>query len=80
MNTPTTTNDLRKLLCETIAAVRNKAMTPDSADAISNASGKIIASLRVELEYRKMRGEIPLLPFMDSTSKDIQPTKAKNQN
>ncbi len=66
MKTPTTTTELRSALCETIAAVREKTMTPDAAEAISNASGKIIASLRVELEYRRMRGEVPVLPFMDS--------------
>jgi hypothetical protein len=67
MNTPSTTSELRTVLCETIAAVRDKTMPPDAADAISNASGKIIASLRVELEYRRMRGEVPSLPFMEST-------------
>ena len=66
MNAPTTTTELRTALCETITAVREKTMTPDAAEAISNASGKIIASLRVELEYRRMRGEVPTLPFMDS--------------
>jgi hypothetical protein len=69
MNTPSTTSELRTVLCETIAAVRDKTMPPDAADAISNASGKIIASLRVELEYRRMRGEVPALPFMESTGK-----------
>ena len=67
MNTPKTTSELRSVLCETIAAVRDKTMPPDAAHAISNASGKIIASLRVELEYRRMRGEVPALPFMEST-------------
>ena len=67
MKTPSTTTDLRTVLCETIAAVRNKTMPPDAADAISNASGKIIASLRVELEYRKMRGEVPVLPFIPTS-------------
>jgi len=66
MTTPKTTTELRAVLCETIAAVRAKEMTPDAAEAVSNASGKIIASLRVELEYRRMRGEVPALPFMDS--------------
>jgi hypothetical protein len=69
MNTPSTTSELRTVLCETLAAVRDKTMPPDAADAISNASGKIIASLRVELEYRRMRGEVPALPFMESTGK-----------
>lgn len=58
-------NELRAVLCDTIAAVRSKEITPDAADAVSNASGKIIASFRVELEYRRMRGEVPTLGFMD---------------
>lgn len=66
MTTPSTTIELRAALCETIAAVRAKEISPDAAEAISNASGKIIASLRVELEYRRMRGEVPSLAFMDS--------------
>lgn len=65
MNTPSTTRELRSVLCETIAAVIDKSMPPDAADAISNASGKIIASLRLELEYRRMRGEVPTLDFME---------------
>jgi hypothetical protein len=81
MNTPSTTTELRAVLCETIAAVRDKSMPPDAADAISNASGKIIASLRVELEYRRMRGEIPVLPFMDLQNADVEapPRKTPNQ-
>lgn len=65
MKTPTTTTELRAVLCETISAVKSQAMTPDAAEAISNASGKVIASLRVELEYRRMRGEVPSLPFLE---------------
>jgi len=61
----TNTNELRAVLCDTIAAVREKTITPDAAEAVSNASGKIIASLRVELEYRRQRGEVPQLQFMD---------------
>ena len=46
----TNTTELRATLCDTIAAVRAKTITPDAAEAVSNASGKIIASLRIELE------------------------------
>jgi hypothetical protein len=45
--------------------VRAKTITPDAAEAVSNAAGKIVASLRVELEYRRMRGELPKLQFME---------------
>lgn len=70
MTAPTTTTQLRAVLCDTIAAVRDKSMTPDAAEAVSNASGKIIASLRVELEYRRMRGEVPKLAFLEATDSD----------
>lgn len=63
---PTNASELRAVLCETIAAVREKTITPDAAEAISNASGKIVASLRVELEYRRMRGEVPEMQFMEA--------------
>ncbi len=65
MTTPTNINELRAVLCETIAAVRAKEITPDAAEAVSNASGKIVASFRVELEYRRMRGEVPPLGFIE---------------
>lgn len=61
----TNVKQLRAALCDTIAAVRAKEITPDAAEAVSNASGKIVASIRVELEYRRMRGEVPLLGFME---------------
>jgi len=65
MTKPTNTKELRDVLCETIAAVRAKSITPDAAEAVSNAAGKIVASLRVELEYRRMRGEVPKMQFME---------------
>lgn len=63
---PTSITELRTVLCETIAAVRDKTITPDAAQAVSNASGKIVASLRAELEYRRARGERPTIPFIES--------------
>ena len=64
----TNTHELRATLCDTIAAVRAKTITPDAAEAVSNASGKIIASLRIELEYRRQRGEVPELEFIDGVN------------
>lgn len=77
MTTPKTTTELRAVLCDTIAAVQAKEMTPDAAEAISNASGKIIASLRVELEYRRMRAEKPEIAFLDSHNDQRQATASK---
>lgn len=68
--TPMNTKQLRAVLCDIIDAVRSQTMTSDAAEAVSNASGKIIASLRVELEYRRMRGEVPKLAFLEATDSD----------
>ena len=71
---PSNITELRAVLCDTIAAVQAKEMPPDAAEAISNASGKIIASLRVELEYRRMRSEKPEIAFLDSQNVPALPT------
>ena len=63
--TITTIEELRAVLCDTISSVRAKEITSDTAQAISNASGKIISTFRMELEYRRMRGEVPKLQFME---------------
>lgn len=65
MKTPSNINEIREVLCETIKSIREKTITPDAAEAISNASGKIVATFRVELEYRRMRGEVPFAKFME---------------
>lgn len=66
MTTPTSITTLRDALCEVIDELRSHSITPDEAEAVSNASGKIVASIRVELEYRRMRGEVPNLAFMEA--------------
>lgn len=63
-NAPSNITELRRALCETIAGVREGTTNPDAAEAVSNAAGKIVGSLRVELEYRRMRNEVPQLAFM----------------
>ena len=64
MTTPKNITTLRVALCEVIDELRAHSITPEEAEAVSNASGKIVASLRVELEYARQRGEIPNLAFL----------------
>lgn len=65
MKKPNNLNEIRRTLCEIIEGIRAQTITPDAAEAVSNASGKVIASLRVELEYRRARAERPEMPFID---------------
>jgi len=64
--TPMNIESLRGILIETVSSLRAGHTLPSTAEAISNASGKIIASIRVQLEYARMRGQVPKLRFMEN--------------
>jgi len=49
--------------------VRTGKATPAQVNAICNATGKILASVRMELEYGKMMGINPKIDFIPSLSK-----------
>ena len=53
-------NDLREILSEEIDKLRQGKTTPASINAITNATGKIFSSIKLELEYAKILGEKPL--------------------
>lgn len=62
-------NDLRRVLAEQITMARTGKATPAQVNAICNATGKILASVRMELEYGKMMGINPEIDFIPSLSK-----------
>jgi len=55
--------ELRKILSEEIVRHRAKETNASSLSAISNASGKILTSVKLEMEYRKLLGETPKIEF-----------------
>lgn len=56
---------LRRVLCKTIETVSQDRKTIIQATEISNAAGKIISSIKVQLEYCHMRKETPIIDFID---------------
>jgi hypothetical protein len=50
-------SDLRRELCEVIETVKKDRRYVPQATEITNAAGKIINSLRVELDYYKLAKE-----------------------
>lgn len=57
--------DLRKALCECLEQVRGDRRYVVQATEVTNAAGKIINSLRVELEYYKLaKSNPPPIPFI----------------
>ena len=57
-------NDLRKILSEEIDKLRNGDTTPANINAITNATGKIFSSIKLEMEYAKLLGEKPNILYI----------------
>jgi hypothetical protein len=60
-------NDIRAMLCEEIEALRNKETTPANVNAIVNATGKILSTIKLEMEYAKLAGKEPKMDFIQLT-------------
>jgi hypothetical protein len=54
-------NEIRALLSNEIEKLQNKTTTPASLNAIVNATGKIISTIKMELEYARLVGKSPAL-------------------
>lgn len=57
-------NDLREILSEEIDKLRKGDTTPAAINAITNATGKIFSSIKLEMEYAKILGEKPDIRFI----------------
>lgn len=58
-------NDLRVTLLEEIQNLRAGKTTPAHINAITNATGKVFSSLKLELEYAKGLGRKPKLLMLE---------------
>ena len=61
---PITMNELRAVLADEIAKIREGTTTAAQVNAISNATGKILSTVRLEMEYYKLVGGTPNIPMM----------------
>jgi len=68
-------SELRAVLSEEIDKVRDKKTTPQVLKAITNAIGKYLFSVKLELDYCKMTGKTPHLRLLDANS-EIKVVKA----
>lgn len=62
-----TVQQLRSELCEVFDGLRDGTIAPKDAKEINNAAGKIIASVKVQLEYSQLRDEKPEIEFLNLT-------------
>jgi hypothetical protein len=56
--------ELRSMLAEQMIALKNGKADPKHVNAMVNAAGKIIGSVRLELEYARMVGVTPTIPLI----------------
>ena len=66
MQSINTVSDLRVILAEEIEKIRSGKTTAANVNAIVNATGKILTTVKMEIEYNKLIGKTPEIPFITS--------------
>jgi hypothetical protein len=61
-----TINDLRVILAEEIGKIRAGETTAANVNAIVNATGKILTTVKMEIEYNKLIGKTPNIDFINA--------------
>ena len=59
-----TITDLRNELCDAFEDLKAGNITPKVASEMNNSAGKIIHTLRVQLDYHAMTKTTPKIPFL----------------
>lgn len=51
--------DIRELLSEQMDALKKQETTPGSVNAVCNATGKFLSTIKLEMEFARMIGKTP---------------------
>jgi hypothetical protein len=62
----TSMNDIRAILSDEVSKIRNGDTTASNVNAIVNATGKILSTIKLEIEYNRLLGKTPNISFMES--------------
>lgn len=57
--------DLRDNLSTLFEQIKSGEVDVKHAAEMNNTAGKIIASLKVQLDYAELRKDVPTIPFLD---------------
>ena len=68
MNEPKNITELRNELLESFAQVKRDPRRLAQAGELANTAGKIISTIKLDLEYSFAKGEEPEIPFLGKTS------------
>ncbi len=56
---------LQSYLAEQVTSISEEGITPAVANAQANMAGKIISTLKYQIEYNKMRGKNDKIKFLE---------------
>lgn len=56
--------EIQSTLWEQVQSLRNGKTTPANANAVSNAIGKMFTGVKLQMEYYRLTGETPRIPFL----------------
>ncbi len=65
---PFSLDEIRVILSDEIAKVRDGESSPARANAVTNATGKILSSVKLEMEYFRLIGRTPNIPMLAGES------------
>ena len=57
-------DEIRAVLADEIRKIRDGETTAANVNAISNATGKILSTVKIEMEYAKLLGHTPHIPIL----------------
>jgi len=61
-----TLTELQSVLSDQIRKIEADETTPEKVNAISNASGKLLASVRLQMDYSRLSGKpLPDIPMLN---------------
>jgi hypothetical protein len=56
--------EMRAILWSSIEGIRSGKSSPAQVNAISNACGKFLGTIKLEIEYHKLTGKTPNIPAL----------------
>ena len=78
MSKPTNITELRDQLLDAFDQLKGDPRRAMQAKELTNTAGKVISTLKTQIEYAMMRGEEPDIPFMGVTlTKPLKPHAAR---
>jgi len=73
-------DELRSHLTNELEKVSSGKTTPAAANASANLAGKILSSVKMELEYNKMVGAAPKIGFLKGLTNNINKLEHKESS